>query len=141
MGFKAYAAGFIVGVLVAVVLDFMRLYIIAREFYRKRIGHIQSGKIYWPAAAAYYCLFVAGILYLVIGSSHGKLPHEILIHGAVVGLLCFVTYGFTNWTTLKKWPARVVIADVAWGVFMTVCITGSILAILKLLNLIQLSVQ
>jgi uncharacterized membrane protein len=42
-----------------------------------------------------------------------------LIAGALFGLFCYATYDLTNLATLKDWPIRIALADIAWGTLIT----------------------
>jgi uncharacterized membrane protein len=43
--------------------------------------------------------------------------------GALFGLITYATYDLTNLATLKDWPVKVVVVDMAWGAVLaaTVC--------------------
>ena len=42
-----------------------------------------------------------------------------MMRGAVLGLIAYGTYDFTNYATLKQWPLTMVIVDLIWGTFIT----------------------
>jgi uncharacterized membrane protein len=44
---------------------------------------------------------------------------DALIHGAALGLLAYATYDLTNMATLKIWPLRLAMVDIAWGGLVT----------------------
>ena len=39
--------------------------------------------------------------------------------GALLGLVAYGTYDFTNLSTLKNWPLTLSLIDVCWGVVLT----------------------
>jgi uncharacterized membrane protein len=39
--------------------------------------------------------------------------------GAVLGLIAYGTYDFTNLATLKGWSTVVSVVDIAWGISLT----------------------
>ena len=42
-----------------------------------------------------------------------------MLYGAALGFLAYATYDLTNLATLKDWPLRVAMLDIAWGTAMT----------------------
>jgi uncharacterized membrane protein len=79
--------------------------IIAQEFYRKHLGHRMTARTNWPAAIAFYLLFLLGLTILVIipGLEAGSLSKAILL-GTLYGFFTYVTYDLTNLATLRYWP-------------------------------------
>jgi len=41
------------------------------------------------------------------------------LYGALFGFFCYATYEMTNLATLKDWPVKTAIADMAWGAFLS----------------------
>ena len=39
--------------------------------------------------------------------------------GALFGLVAYATYDLTNQATMRDWPWRVTLVDLAWGAFVT----------------------
>lgn len=112
-------AAHILTLLVFVALDGVWLGVVARNMYRREIGHLLAPQVRWGAALAFYVLYVAGLLLLVV------LPNRtapILVSaglGAAFGLVAYATYDLTNLATLAGWPLSVTLADLAWGAFAT----------------------
>lgn len=90
---------------------------LANSFYKARLGHLMADKVFWPAAAAFYLLYPAGIWFFAAKPAAGG--GDALIRGALLGLLVYGVYNFTNMALLRDWSARIVALDIAWGVFMT----------------------
>ena len=100
-------------------IDLIWLGVIAKDLYRKHIGHLMADKVKWGPALAFYLMYIAGILYFVVVPALNENSWQnALFDGAALGFLTYATYDFTNWATLKKWPAIVVILDVLWGTFL-----------------------
>ena len=113
---KAYA-----GSLVAfLALDAVWLGVIARGAYNRWIGHLMRESPLWPAAAAFYLLYIAGIVLLAVqpGLESGSWKTA-AFRGAVLGLIAYGTYDFTNYATLRDWPWTMVAVDLVWGTFLT----------------------
>lgn len=136
---KAYIIGYVAGLGVFLLLDFIWLVVLARNIYQRQLGYILAAKPKLVPAMIFYALFVLGLLVLIIAPFSNVDPTEILMRSALFGLVCYATYDLSNWATLRDWPVRIVIYDLLWGVFVTVCTAGGILSILKILNLVRLA--
>lgn len=105
-----------------VLIDALWLGVIAKDLYKKNIGHLMTENIVWGAAAVFYLLYLAGIIYFAVFPSHSL--QKALISGALLGGLCYATYDLTNWATLKDWPWKVVAIDIVWGMAITALCAG-----------------
>ena len=113
----------VIGALAFMVLDGLWLGVLMKDFYRSQLAPIvrlgAGGGIApnWPAALVVYVLLGAGIALFVIPRS----PTVAIAagSGALLGLVVYGVYDFTNYSTLRAWPFAVTLADVAWGTFAT----------------------
>jgi uncharacterized membrane protein len=73
-----------------------------------------------PAAGAFYLLFIGGMVYFVVapGVGEGKM-REIVLRGALYGLVTYGTYDLTNLATLRDWTILVTVVDMLWGTILT----------------------
>ena len=102
------------------VCDFVWLGFIARDFYQAQIGPLLLERPNWAAAALFYPLYAAAVVYFcvepaVTQASWGRA----LGTGLLLGLVCYATYDLSNLATLKGWTANVVVVDVLWGMSVT----------------------
>lgn len=81
--------------------------------YRPALGHLMAPTVDWPAAVLFYALYVAGLVFFA--ALPARRPMGALGRGAFFGLLAYATYDLTNQATLRDWPWRVTLADLAWG--------------------------
>ena len=115
------------GAVVFMVLDGLWLGVLMKGFYRDQLAPIvrlADGGIApnWPAALVVYLLLGAGIALLVM--PRASTPALAAAHGALLGLVIYGVYDFTNYSTLRQWPFELVLVDVAWGTAATaVCST------------------
>ena len=58
------------------------------------------------------------ILAVAPAVERGSLTWAFLL-GAVLGLVAYATYDLSNAATLKHWPVKIVVMDVAWGALLT----------------------
>ena len=107
-----------IGAVAFMVLDGVWLGLLMKNFYREQLAPIvrlANGAIApnWPAALVVYVLLGTGIALLVIP----RAPTVPLAaaYGALLGLVVYGVYDFTNYSTLRQWPFVLTLADTAWG--------------------------
>lgn len=103
--------------LTMMALDLAFLGVVARSFYDGALGALKRPTVHWPAALAFYVMYVGAI------TAYAVLPAQGLANafarGAGLGFVCYATYELTNWAVIAGWPARLVPVDLAWGVALT----------------------
>lgn len=110
-------------------VDFVWLSIMANDFYRNRIPDVIGTQANYPAAIAFYLIFVAGIVIFAVSPAleNGRWTTA-LVYGALFGFMAYATYDLTNQATLKQWSTMVTIVDMGWGTFASaLCATLSLL--------------
>ena len=110
-----------VGTLVTfLAIDMIWIIRVAGPMYQRQVGGLLRAGPHLGAAAAFYLVYTAGIVYLAVlpALASGGVPGA-LLRGAVLGALAYGTYAFTNHAMLEGWPATLVAADVAWGIVLT----------------------
>ena len=106
------------GTLVAfLAMDAVWLTTMMDRLYKARIGHLLLPQPDIPAAAAFYLLYVVGIVGLAVLPASGW--RGALGRGALLGLVAYATYDLTNQATLAGWDAGLTLFDMAWGTFAT----------------------
>ncbi|GAB6110725.1 DUF2177 family protein [Desulfomicrobium salsuginis] len=115
-------------------IDMLWLGVLARSFYQTNLRHLLSPEVNWSAAFVFYFIYIAGILLFAVrpGLEAQSLGRACL-WGALFGFFTYATYDLTNLATLRDWPLKVVLVDIAWGtVLCTLVAGGSYLLALKL---------
>jgi uncharacterized membrane protein len=100
-------------------LDGLWLGFVMNGFYKNHLAPIarMAGGSFtpnWPAALAVYLLLGAGIASFAAPRATG--PASAAGYGALLGLVVYGVYDFTNFSTLKDYPIALALADLAWGV-------------------------
>ena len=92
------------------------LALVAPKLYRPIIGELMAGSVRPAPAAAFYLIYVAGLVYLAVRPAWrtGEWSTA-LVSGLVLGLVAYGAYDLTNQATLKVWSLRITLADMAWG--------------------------
>lgn len=111
-----------VGAVTFMVLDAVWLGVIMKDFYRSQLAPIlrlSDGGIApnWPSAFMVYVLLGTGIALFVI--PRASTVWSAAASGALLGLVVYGVYDFTNYSTLRQWPFALTLVDVAWGTAAT----------------------
>jgi uncharacterized membrane protein len=102
------------------VLDIIWLGFVAPRVYRPALGSLLAERINIAAAGAFYVIYVGGIVVLAVSPAIAAKSFATgTIMGAILGLTAYGTYNLTNLATLRDWPPRLAIVDMAWGTFAT----------------------
>lgn len=111
---------YLIALVVFTVIDMVWLLFISKNLYKAKIGHLMAEKVNLPAAAIFYLLFIAALVFFVINPA---VERQSVLYalgaGAFFGLVAYGTYDLTNLATLRDWPVSLTIIDLAWGSFVT----------------------
>lgn len=100
--------------------DAIGLRMLIRPVFERHVAHLFADPFRIGPAALFYLGYVAGILWFVsVPALRSGDPLAALIGGALLGLLCYGTYEFTNYATLRDWSAQQVLVDTVWGGVLT----------------------
>jgi len=117
---KKYLVIYLATTFVLVVLDGIWLGVVAKDYFRSRLGHLMLPEVNLWVAAIFYVVYPIGV---VIFAASPALANgsslTALTYGALFGFFAYATYDLTNLATLRDWPLSVVALDVAWGTFVT----------------------
>ncbi|MDF1556201.1 MAG: DUF2177 family protein, partial [Deferrisomatales bacterium] len=108
-------------------IDLLWLGVVARGLYQRNLTHLLSPAVNWPAAFLFYLLYIGGIILFAVrpALATGSLATAAL-WGGLFGFFTYMTYDLTNLATLRDWPIRIVLVDIAWGtVLCTLVACGS----------------
>ncbi len=102
------------------ILDAIWLGLIAQPFYQAQIGFLLAKNPNWLAAGAFYLLYVAGLVFFVVGPAlrAGTPAVQAALRGAFFGLVAYATYDLTNLATVDRWPLLLTAVDMAWGTLL-----------------------
>jgi uncharacterized membrane protein len=104
------------------MLDSIWLTLAAAHLYRPGIGHLMRADFDLGAAALFYLLYTAAMLYFAVLPSRSW--RVAVLRGALFGLTAYATYDLTNQATLRDWPWHVTLIDLIWGTFVTAATCG-----------------
>lgn len=116
---KLLAVGGIMG-----ILDYLWLGFIAKKLYYAEMGKLLLDKPNMGAALAFYLIYVVGVLVFVVNPALERDSWMYALGmGALFGLVAYATYDLTNLATMKDFPLRIVLIDLAWGMFITTVVS------------------
>jgi uncharacterized membrane protein len=116
MTFRQSIALYLVTLAIFFAVDMVWLGVVAKNFYRRHLGHLMGPKVVWPAAILFYLLFIAGlVVFAVRPAVLAGAPVKGLLLGAFLGLIAYATYDLTNQATIRDWPLVVTAVDLVWG--------------------------
>ncbi len=113
----AYAATYLVTLLVFLGIDSIWLTVTAHRLYQPLLGPLLREDFDPVAAALFYLLYIAGIVVLAVAPS--PRAWHATARGAFLGLVAYGTYDLTNQATLRQWPLTITLADLCWGTLLT----------------------
>ena len=115
---------YLIALVIFVIIDGIWLGFIAKDLYRKELGHLLASNPNWTSAVIFYLLFLVGLVYFVINPGIEKESiMTVVISGALFGLLTYATYDLTNLATLKEWPLKITIIDLIWGTSLSTIVS------------------
>ena len=107
------------------LIDAIWLGLVAPKLYKANIGHLMAEKPNLIAAGVFYLLYIAALLFFVIDPALIKASvWQAVWTGAFLGLVMYATYDLTNLATLRNWPLKITVIDLAWGTFITAATSG-----------------
>lgn len=115
-----WIAAYVSAAVVFAGLDALWLGVLARKLYQDSFGDMLLAKPNMAAAVAFYGLYLLGIVFFVVRPGlNGGGWKTVLVSGLLFGLVAYATYDLTNLATLKGFPWKVVLPDLAWGMVVT----------------------
>lgn len=106
--------------IVFLALDIIGITQIIRPVFERHVGDLLAEPFRLGPAAAFYAAYIGGVLYFVsLPALASGRPVDALIGGALIGLMCYGTYEFTNLATLRDWSWTQVVIDTTWGGLLT----------------------
>lgn len=115
-----YAVAFLTAAVIFGALDATWLRWAGPNLYEPVIGDIMADDFNVGAAAAFYLIYLAGMVWFAIRPAleSGRVSQG-LLNGALLGALCYATFDLTSQAVFSVWATHISIADIAWGAFAT----------------------
>jgi uncharacterized membrane protein len=121
-----YLAGYIAAAVVMVALDLLWLGLVAKTMYQQAIGHLMAEQPRLLAAVVFYSLYAVGLLvFAVLPQAADPAWSRTILMGALFGFFAYATYDLSNLATLRNWPIRLTMIDMAWGTALSAISAGA----------------
>jgi uncharacterized membrane protein len=120
---SSFLKPYLAALLVMGVLDALWLGVLAKDFYRQEMGAQMADQIRWAPALVFYFVFPAALVALALFPA-GQPMAQMIARAALVGLVAYGVYDLTNMATLRHWPLKLALVDVAWGTFASTLAGG-----------------
>ncbi|MGD2010302.1 MAG: DUF2177 family protein [Desulfobacterales bacterium] len=125
MPFHKYSIVYAASLLLFLAVDFIWLGLVAQPFYHRQLGELLSQRVNWPAAIAFYMIYIVGLMIFCVAPalSRASLVNAIVL-GGLYGFFTYATYELTNYALIRNWPAALVPVDIAWGVVLCTIVSA-----------------
>ena len=127
MTLKFFASLFLI-----LALDFLWLGFIVKDFNLQQlryIARIENGAFQLlpvPAVLAYLLMALSVVLFSLPQAANANSGLEAFFWGAMLGLVVYGIFDFTNLAVLKDYPLAFAACDLAWGTFLYGFVTWTI---------------
>ena len=103
------------------IIDLLWLGVVAKGLYARHIGGLLRDQVIWPAALAFYAIYIGGIVLFVLApalrDSLGVGATALL--GGALGFFAYSTFDLTCLALLRNWSLTITLIDIAWGAVLT----------------------
>ena len=131
-----YVVAYIATAVVFLGLDALWIGKVALGLYRQDMGGQLLDRPNLAVAGLFYLFYIGGIVILAVSPALAEGNWlKALLFGAVLGLVAYGTYDFTNLSTLKGYTVRLALTDLAWGTALTAVSATIGYWVVKALNL------
>jgi uncharacterized membrane protein len=127
-------SSYISGLLTLLILDGVMIWFVILPTFKKYIPTYLNTDMNFPAAIAFYLLYILVLLLLVIipwAESQATLMH-IVQKSALFGFGAYMTYELTSMSVMKWWSWNMVVIDTLWWTVLTVIIAAVMYSIYKI---------
>lgn len=101
-------------------LDLVWLNGIAKPIYQQGIGHLMAAIPNLWAAASFYLIYAAGLMWFALIPNGAKKGLKGTFQSAAIfGFFVYASYDLTNLALLKDWPLTLSLIDIAWGTLLS----------------------
>jgi len=120
LSFYQILAVYACSAVVFLAVDAVWIKIVMVRLFKDALGNWLRADMKMGIAAAFYLVYTAGIIIFAVlpGLTASSLITSISL-GGFFGLCAYATYEITNYATLKKWTAKLVVIDTLWGTFLS----------------------
>ncbi len=111
-------------ILTLLILDGIMIWFVILPMFKKYIPTYLNTDMNFPAAIAFYLLYILVLLLLVVipGVESKSSLMQVIEKSALFGFWAYMTYELTSMSVMKGWSWNMVAIDTTWGTVLTVII-------------------
>lgn len=110
---------FILTYITILLLDYLWLGFIAKDFFQQHLGAMLREDIYMLPALGFYTVFAFGVTYFAVQPGYVAGRWQIAaLNGAFFGFACYCSFDFTCYAIFTDFPASIIPLDITWGAFI-----------------------
>ena len=106
-----------------IAMDYLWIVVLMKSFYLKEMGDMArttpDGRAIQPRLGSAFGVYLAlpggVVLFALPQVDPANLLATALLWGALFGVTVYSVYDLTNRATLRRWPVKLVVLDIAWG--------------------------
>jgi uncharacterized membrane protein len=120
-GLRHIGLSYVITSIVFFLIDLVWIGVVAKDFYADAIGGLLRQSVNWPAALAFYFMYVGGIVIFILSPAleRGSGLLRTALMGGLLGLFAYGTFDLTALALLDGWPLKVALVDMVWGTVLT----------------------
>jgi len=123
-GLRAGLGQYLVAAVAFLVLDLVWLSLVAPSLYEHFLGDLLAESPNVAAAAMFYAIFLAGLVFFVIGPAvEAGSWRAAAGRGAAFGLVTYATWDLTSLAVIAGFPVALVPIDLAWGTLLAATVS------------------
>ena len=131
-----FLIAYVLSALIFLAIDSQWIGNFATDFYQEKIGHLMADTFDLKAAAAFYLIYIAGLVFFAVRPALAEPALKpalktALLCGALYGFFTYATYDLTNYATLRDWPFDMVVIDLIWGTVLTAVVALSVTWVMR----------
>lgn len=101
-------------------LDAVAISWVILPLFERHVGALMIDPPRIAPAVVFYAAYIAGVLHFVsLPALRAGRIGQTAVQGFLLGLMCYATYEFTNYATLRDWSPVQVAVDTLWGGIVT----------------------
>jgi uncharacterized membrane protein len=124
MTLRAAVGQYLVAAAVFLAVDLVWLTLVAPDLYDHFLGDLLADSPNVAAAALFYAIFVAGLVYFaVMPATTEQSARTALVRGAAFGFVTYATWDLTSLAVIEGFPVGIVPIDMAWGTVLAATVS------------------
>jgi uncharacterized membrane protein len=113
------AAAYLASAILFLGLDALWLGIVAKGLYADALGTLMRERPRLGVALLFYAIHLTGLVVFAVMPALEAGAGRAGLLGALFGLCAYAAYDLSNLATLREFPARLALLDLAWGTSLT----------------------